>query len=304
MPLDDRLRTGLRKIANEVDPDVERGIMLALATRPPSPIRRAGTLLAYAAAVGLGIAVVGLVAPSLLDRDGIGSSPSPSVSAETGSASPAASAIACPDPQGGNCVGALEPGTHRSGQFIPPFDYVIPADAPIAWDNPEDLPGTFTLHPTGPDTDAIFFFRDVGVITPVCIPQFDDTVGNQAAEIAAWMEANPNLTTGPPKIVIVGELRGVQLDVAVSGAYTTVCPDLPGDTYPAGLPLVPLFGGTGSGELTWWIGGDERMRLYLLDMPGGGNLVISVDAIAGDFDTLLEVTDPVIDSITFDPDYY
>lgn len=304
MPLEDRLRAGLREIANEVDPDVERAMGLALATRPPSPMRRAGTLLAYAAAVGLGIAVVGLVAPSLLYRAGVGTSPSPSASAEVGSASPMASANDCPDPQGGNCVGALEPGPHRSREFIPPFDYVIPADAPIAWDNPEDLPGTFTLHPTGPDTDAIFFFRDVGVITPVCIPQFDDTVGNQAADIAAWMEANPNLTTDTAKIVIVGGLRGVRLDVAVSGAYTTVCPNIPGETYPAELPIVPLFAGAGSGDLTWWIGGNERMRLYLLDMPGGGNLAISVDAIAGDFDTLLEVTGPVIDSIRFDPDYY
>ncbi len=301
MPLDDRLRTGLRTIADEVDPDVERGIRLALATRPPSPMRRAGTLLAYAAAVGLGIAVVGLGASSLLDRDGVGTSPSPTASAEAGSASP----NACPAPQGGNCVGALEPGAHRSGQFIPPFGYLIPTDSPVAWDNPEDLPGTFTLHPAGPVSDAIFFFRDMRIVTPVCIPQFDESVGVGAAEIAAWMEANPNLTATPAETVRVGGLVGVQLDIAASGAYTTECPDMsPDDAYPAGLPLVPLFAGAGSGEGLWFVGGDERMRLYLLDMPGGGNLIISVDAIASDFATLLEVSQPVIDSIRFDPDYY
>ncbi|MEO6059086.1 MAG: hypothetical protein ABIQ05_03835 [Candidatus Limnocylindria bacterium] len=299
MPLDDRLRTGLRRIADEVEPDVEPGLRLVLAARPPSPMRRAGTLLAYAAAVGLGIAVVGLGASSLLDRNGVGTSPSPTASAEAGSASP----NACPDPQGGNCVGALEPGAHRSGQFIPPFDYGIPADAPLAWDNPEDLPGTFTLHPAGPRSDAIFFFRDMRVVTAVCIPQFDESVGVGAAEIAAWMEANPNLTATPAETVRVGGLVGVQLDIAASGAYTTVCPAA-GDPYPAGLPLVPLFAGAGSGEGLWFVGGDEGMRLYLLDMPGGGNLIISVDAIAGDLGTLLEVSQPVIDSITFDPDYY
>ncbi len=296
MPLDDRLRTGLHTIADEVEPDVEPGLRRVLVTRPPSPMRRAGTLLAYAAAVGLGIAVVGLGASSLLDRDGVGASPSPSASA---------SAVACPDPQGGNCVGALEPGAHRSREFIPPFDYRIPADAPIAWDNREDLPGTFTLHPAGPVSDAIFFFRDMRVVTAVCIPQFDESVGVGAAEIAAWMEANPNLTTTPAETVTVGGLVGVQLDIAASGAYTTECPDMsPDDTYPAGLPLVPLFQGAGSGEGLWLIGGDEGMRLYLLDMPGGGNLIISVDAIASDFATLLEVSQPVIDSITFDPEYY
>lgn len=294
MPLDDRLRTGLRRIAEEIDPDVERSLERALATRSSSPMRRTATLLAYAAAVGLGIAVIGLAAPSLLNRDGVGASPSPSASA---------SANACPAPQGGNCVGLLEPGTHRSTTFIPPFDYRIPTDSALAWDNPEDLPGTFTLHPAGPVSDAIFFFRDMRVVTAVCIPQFDESAGIQAAEIAAWMEANPNLTAGPLVPVEIGGLVGVQLDIAASGAYTTVCPGA-GDPYPAGLPLVPLFAGAGSGDGLWFVGGDEGMRLYLLDMPGGGNLIISVDAIGGDFATLLEVSQPVIDSITFDPDYY
>jgi len=301
MPLEDRLRKGLRKIADEVDPDVERGFNLALAARPPSPIRRAGTIVAYAAAAGLGIAVIGLAGSYIVDRAGTGPSPTPS--AEASSSSAIASASPCPNPDGGSCAGALEPGPHRSVEFIPPITYGIREDAPVAWDNPEDLPGTFTLHPAGPETDAIFFFRDVGVITPACIPQFDETVGNRATDIAAWMEANPNLTTTPPQIVTVGGLQGVSLDVAASGTYTTVCPNDQG-TYPDGLPIVPLFAGAGSGELTWWIGGAEQMRLYLLDMPGGGNLVISVDAIAGDFDTLLEVTQPVIDTIGFDQDYY
>lgn len=300
MPLDDRLRRGLREIANEVEPDVEGGIERAMSERPPSPIRRVGTVLAYATAVGLGIAAIGLGASSLLERDGVGASQSPSVSAEV-----TASENPCPNRRGGACAGALEPGDHRSTTFVPPFDYGIPVDAAVAWDNPEDLPGTFTLHPAGPDSDAIFFFRDVGILTPECVAEIDETVGNEAAEIAAWMTANANLTSTGPTAVLVGGLRGVQLDIAVSGAYTTECPDrTPDDTYPDGLPLVPLFGGTGSGDLMWWIGGDEHMRLYILDMPGGGNLVISMDAIVGDFATLLEVSQPVIDSITFDPNYY
>lgn len=296
MPLDDRLRAGLRQIADEVDPDVEHGIRLAMGSRPPSPIRRAGTLLAYAAAVGLGIAVVGLGASSLLDR---GTDPSPTASAETSSPSP----NACPNPDGGTCAGLLVAGPHRSEQFIPPIEYIIPPDSPVAWDNPEDHPGTFTLHPAGPDTDAIFLFRDVRVLTEGCTPTFDPAVGNTAAEIAAWMTANPGITSTLAEPVTHGGLRGVLLDIAASGTYTTVCPDEPSG-YPAGLPVLPLFAGAGSGDLTWYVGGDERMRLYLLDMPGGGNIVISIDAIAGDFETLLEVTQRVLDGVTFDENYY
>jgi hypothetical protein len=192
----------------------------------------------------------------------------------------------------------------HSREFIPPIRYVIPADTAVVWDNPEDLPGTFTLHPDGPTTDAIFFFRDVRVLTAICDPHFDEDVGNAAADIAAWIVANPNLTATTPESVAVGGLEGVLVDISASGAYTTDCGDDPGGIYPSGLPIVPLFAGAGSGDLTWFIGGPERMRLYLLDMPGGGNLVISIDAIAGDFDALLEVSQPIIDSIGFDRRFY
>jgi hypothetical protein len=298
MPIDDRLRDGLRRIADEVDPDLERGFQRATSARPPSPIRRAGKVLAYAAAAGLGIAVIGLGASSLVDR--FGTSPTPGGSVE--SASP--SANVCSDPQLPTCAGPLEPGAHRSQLFIPPIDYyIIPLDSPVAWDNPEDRPGTFTLHPAGPDTDAIFFFRDVGILTEGCNPVFDEAVGNTAVEIADWMEGNPGLITTNVQPVTKGGLRGVLLDIAASGTYTTVCPN-DNDTYPAGLPILPLFAGAGSGDLTWWVGGDERIRLYLLDMPGGGNIVIGIDAINTDFETLLEVTQRVLDGITFDPNYY
>lgn len=298
MPLDDRLRSGLRRIADEVDPDVERGFQRATSGLPRSPGRRAGTLLAYAAAAGLGIAVIGLGASSLLDR--FGTAASPAGSAETSSPS----GTACRDPQLPTCAGPLQPGAHRSEAFIPPMDYIIPLDSEIAWDNPEDRPGTFTLHPAGPQTDAIFFFRDVRVVTADCGPKIDETVGNRGADIAAWMEADANLTTGAPRTVNVGGLEGVELDIAASGAYTDQCAGIPGDPYPDGMPIVPLFTGLRSGEVRWFVGGDEQIRLYLLEMPGGGNLVIAVNAIASDFASLLGLAQPVINSIRFDPDYY
>jgi len=297
MPIDDRLRDGLRRIADEVDPDLERGFQRATSARPPSHIRRAGRVLAYAAAAALGIAAIGFGAPSLVDR--FGTSPTPGGSAESASPLPSA----CGDADLRVCAGPLEPGAHRSELFIPPIDFIIPLDSPVAWDNPEDRPGTYTLHPAGPDTDAIFFFRDVRVLREGCSPRIDPAVGGTAAEIADWIEGNPGLITTNVQPVTQGGLRGVLLDIAASGTYTTVCPN-DGDTYAEGLPILPLFTGAGSGDLTWFVGGDERMRLYLLDMPGGGNVVISVDAINSDFEALLEVTQRVLDGITFDENYY
>ena len=297
MPHDDRLRAGLRKIADEVDLDVEAGLERTLATRRPSTVRRATTLLAYTAAIGLGIAIVGVGASSMLDRTG--TNPSATASADGTSAS----AEACPYFGRGTCIPVLEPGRHQSAEFIPPITYAIPTDAPVAWDVPEDLPGTFTLHPAGPETDAIFVFRDVRVLTEGCNPVVDESVGNTAADIGAWMTSNPGIVSTPVEPVTQGGLRGVVLDIAASGTYTTIC-SASRPPYPDWLPILPLFAGAGSGDLTWFIGGDEELRLYLLDMPGGGNLVISIDAIGGDFQALLDVTEPVVDSIMFDENYY
>ena len=303
MPLDDRLRTGLPRIADEVDPDVERGLHRVTSARPPSPVRRASTLLAYASAVGLGIVIV-LGGPAVVDRIGTSGSPGSSPSG-----SPPAYACDRTHAISKICAGPVEPGAHRSGLFMPPIDYIVPFDSPVAWDSPNDQPGTFTLHPAGPDTDGIFFFRNVRMLTPGCDPQIDETVGSTAGEIADWFDGNPGLITTNVQPVALGGLRGELLDIAVSGTYTTVCPsDLL--TYPEGLPIVPLFASAGSGDLDvgdrggWWVGGSERIRFYLLDMPGGGNLVIGVDAIHSDFEQLLQVCQPVIESITFDSDYY
>lgn len=297
MPIDDRLRDGLRRIADEVDPDVEGGFQRATSARPPSATRRAGVVLAYGAAALLAIALIGVGGSSLLDR--FGASPAPGGSVE----SAAPSAGPCGDPPLPSCVVQLGPGRHQSQNFIPPIDFYIPADSGVAWDSPEDLPGTFTIHPAGPTTDAIFFFRDVRVFTEGCDLQFDETVGNTAADIADWMQANPGLIVTNVQPVAQGGLWGVQLDLAASGAYTTVCPK-DRDTYPEELPILPLFGGAGSGDLHWFIGGDERIRLYLLDMPGGGNLVVGIDAIHTDFETLIETTQRVVNSVTFDEAYY
>jgi len=293
MPNDRRLRDGLREMTRDVEPDVEQHLMQALERgRPATLVRRATVVLAYAAAILVAVAIVP-AALSLIGRGDVGS----------GSPSPQASVVpspACPNEDGGDCVGPLTPGAHRSISFIPPIDFVVPE----GWDNPEDLPGTYTLHPNGPLTDAIFLFRDVAVLRQQCDPPLDPAVGNRAIDIADWTSANPNLVVTRRLPAFIGGLSGIQLDLAASGAYTTVCAGQDTQTYPEGTPLVPLFAGAGSGNLVWFIGGTEQMRLYLLDLPGGGNLTISVDAIRSSYDALLERSAPVIDSLVFDPVYY
>ena len=292
MSFDRRLRDGLHGLADEVNPDLDQRLAEISRRRAPSPIRRATTVAAYVLVVAVALAFVPLALRSL-NPPGVGGSPSPSPSVQ-----PSPNPV-CPRSDGGECAGPLSAGSHRSRLFIPPVTYEVPA----GWDNPEDLPGTFTLHPAGADTDAVFVFRDVAVVTQECNWVLDTAVGNRAEDIADWLTSNPNLVVRNRQPWTLGGLTGIQLDLAASGAYTTVCPS-DNKTYPAGEAVVPLFTGAGSGNLAWFIGGSEQMRLYLLNLPGGGNVTISVDAIHTTLDSLLKAASPVVKSLYFDPDYY
>jgi len=303
MPIDDRLRTGTHRLAADVEPDVEGRLDAVAGGARPRPGPRAAMLVAYAAVIVLAVIVVPIGLRLMIGAPTVGSNPSaqPSTSRACGPLP-----VGIPGGSGGTCLGSVDPGAHRSSSFIPSFDYTIPATTPVAWDNPQDLPGAFALHPAGSRAwNGIFLFRDVAALQQQCDVSQDPGVGNSAQELADWMEANPGLVTTNRRPWSAGGLSGVVLDLAVSGTYTTVCPDMsPNDAYPAGMPLVPLFEGTGSADVIWWIGGAEQIRLYLLDAPAGGNVVIGVDAIDTDFLTLIEVSDPVVQSIYFDMGSY
>ncbi len=94
-------------------------------------------------------------------------------------------------------------------------------------------------------------------------------------------------------MVTVGGLRGVELDLALNTGWTASCP------FANGVPTVPLFVG-GDGNLRWVAAGNERLRLSLLDVPGGGTVVVDIDAFDGTlFDELLVAATPIVQSLEF-----
>jgi hypothetical protein len=62
---------------------------------------------------------------------------------------------------------------------------------------------------------------------------------------------------------------------------------------------VPLFVGAEDG-LRWVVVGTERLRLSFLDVPGGGTVVVDVDAFDGAYwDQLLGAAIPIVNSFAF-----
>ncbi len=196
------------------------------------------------------------------------------------SASPAASSIP-----------PLAPGLHASKQFQPAVTFTVPA----GWENPADEADYFELRPAGAEAVSLSLFRDPRAASQdaTCPTVPEPSVGTLSSDLVTWIRARPGLVVSTPKLVTVGSLRGTELDLAIAPGWKSSCP------FANGLPTVPLFV-SGASTYRWVIAGTERLRLDLLDLPGGGLVVVDVDAfdgtLIGDFVTAAL---PIVRSFAF-----
>jgi hypothetical protein len=186
---------------------------------------------------------------------------------------------------------ALPAGSYTSHEFAPQVSYTVPA----GWSVPVDDATFFQLIPVGSDVAGIDLFRDPRAASqdPACPDTPEPGVGATALDLATWIRALPGLTVSAPKLVTVGGLRGTELDLEIVPGWTASC------SFANGLPTVPLFIGSKQ-EYRWVIAGSERLRLDLLDVPGGGTVVVDIDAYDGGvFDDLVKIATPIVDSFSF-----
>jgi hypothetical protein len=203
----------------------------------------------------------------------------------------------CADSQDGPppqvCLGPLEEGTYTSQRFEPALTFTVPA----GWNNPWDTRGAFDLWTPGwsdewddPDDPGIYVFDHPGLtvlrdVRPLegCSDGFYATVGTSALEVATWVAAHPGVAAGPPSPVEIGGLSGYQLDVSIAETWQS-CPI---DGAPATVPLfdhISLIRHPGY----------ATMRLIVLDLPDGGNVLIEIDG------TQVDTAMPVVRSFVFD----
>ncbi len=186
---------------------------------------------------------------------------------------------------------ALPAGTYTSKAFQPAVTYTLPA----GWDNPDDSATYFRIRPAGSEIVGIDLFRDPLAASqdPACPETAQPGVGGSSLQLATWIRSLPGLVVSEPKLVEVGGLRGTQLDVGLKDGWKESCP------FANGSPTVPLFVGS-KGEYRWIVVGSERLRLDLLDVPGGGTVVVDIDAFDGSLiDQLIAAATPIVESMRF-----
>jgi hypothetical protein len=195
----------------------------------------------------------------------------------------------CPNPEGGECLGKLEPGTYTTVVFTPTLTYTVPD----GWSNFEDTPGNFLLVPARGDLPGVNAGTSdfVGVYSSVAAPKgcsfgIDLDVDPSAAGMSDWAAKNPGLAIANRHDVAIGGLQGQVLDLRMANHWTKTC------SYSHGEPNVPLLLGTGFSGLEHGITPVGATRLYLLDNSLGGVLAIEVFDVSGG-DHLDEYSDTV-----------
>lgn len=207
------------------------------------------------------------------------------VSACSGGAAPSASPVAT-----GPTGSPLPAGTHTSKGFTPAITFTVPA----GWENRDDLATYLSLNPFGNDAVGIHFFKDPPPMSQAtgCPSATEVAVGTSSADLVKWIRARPGLTVTQPAIATIDGLPATAIDIRIIGGWTDSCP------FANGIPTVPLFYRPGSDGYRWVIAGSERLRLYFVDVPGAGLVVVDVDAFdGGQFDALAELAKPIVASV-------
>ena len=181
-------------------------------------------------------------------------------------------------------------GTYTTSAFQPALTFTVPD----GWELVSDTPSWVHLQPSGSPDLGIYLFRDAFALSqdPSCPTTAEPGVGKTSSELIAWLRSLPGVTSSSPALVTVGGLRGASLDLGIKDGWTTSCP------FANGVPTTPLV--RNDGIERWVLAGTERLRFYILDVPGGGTVIIDVDDFEGSqIDTLLAGAAPIIKSFQF-----
>jgi hypothetical protein len=198
----------------------------------------------------------------------------------------------CPNPEGGDCLGPLEPGTYKTVTFSPAITYTVPA----GWTNGEDLPGNFLLQVDG-DARYVGIYRDANAPYR-CEERPDPDVSQNVSDYTRWLRRNPLLRVTKPRQVSIGGLHGVVMDISKArGAKGKGC------TYPDFEP---------KGNVPFIVGGRGPAGLYhvITDAPGwtqrfyllrhkGGNVAIEISPEGDSLAEYLKEVTPILQSLRF-----
>lgn len=207
------------------------------------------------------------------------------------------------------CLGDLQAGTYSSQYFEPrprgewaPRYGALTYTVPDGWAASSDFPEGYALitqeayaavdlEADGCNAcpDGITVLAAPQAAAADCLEEGASGVGTSAAELAAWVEANPNLVAERrPSVTIDGQPATVLLVEMAEGA-TGLC----GESGEAGPPI--FYNG-------WHlaIAPGDRQLFILVDLAGGDTVLVNVDTVdPAALDAIAAEAMPIIETFEF-----
>ncbi len=185
----------------------------------------------------------------------------------------------------------LPAGTHTTVAFQPATTYTVPD----GWVNRADIADYFSVTPAIDENNGVHLFHNAQALSQdaACPAAAQPGVGTSAAALAAWIGSLKGLNVSPPAMATVSGLPATRIDVSILASWTQTCP------FANGLPVVPLLYRPGT-SLGWWLAGSEKLRLFLVDVPGQGTVIVDLDSFDGaGFGDLLTAGAGIVKSLQF-----
>ena len=184
------------------------------------------------------------------------------------------------------------PGTTENGKAAgEPYSFLhgeVTFAAAVPWEtSPFRMPGNqdvLVLHGVGGLEERIHVVADP---LPVGTGCQEGPAPADAEALARSIRSDADLETTSPAAVAVGGTQALRMDV-VTASGASQCGEFPTGPGAWALRGVALDHG-------------QRMRLYLLDLPGGSGRILAIAIVAPEarFEAVMEAARPIVDSFAF-----
>jgi basic membrane lipoprotein Med (substrate-binding protein (PBP1-ABC) superfamily)/DNA-binding SARP family transcriptional activator len=183
-------------------------------------------------------------------------------------------------------------GTYTTERFEVPLTYTVPP----GWEVFDSTGGVGFDPPGWQGWPPLVVVSGVVAADETCAPRAQPGVDATAAGIARYLAGHPGLDTSAPQPVGVGGLSGQVIELRQVEGWTGTC-DFTGDD-----PAVPTVLRPDSPD-QWVQPAGYEARYYLLDVPGGGVIVVDVEVEGdrADWDRVFAQVEPILDSFAFAP---
>jgi len=177
------------------------------------------------------------------------------------------------------------PVTGSSGAFKAPFTYTVPQ----SWSFSGEGARYYSWDAMDGSSAHLIVLRGVVAARSVCTTRPKRGVGRSSDAMTSWLSTHPALDSTTRQAITLGRASGSYVDVTLAADWDQTCGN--------GLVLVTA---KADRPQSWSIYGDEKLRFYVLDLPGGDTVTIVVNVPhASDFQQAIAEATPLVESFDF-----